>query len=380
MNPKHVADIVNKATNGLSLLYEDAVELLSLEDYESIQLVMSAAQRLREQYFGNKIFLYGFVYYSTYCKNNCTFCFYKRTNTQSPRYRKSLQEVVDISCELVDSGVHLIDLTSGEDPLWYNSNNFESLLEMIEHVKKETGVPVMVSPGVVPDEILYAFADLDTDFYALYQETYNPTLYKKLRINQSFEERNNKRVTARRVGMLVEDGLLLGVGETIRNRADSIMIMKQNDLQQVRVMSFVPQPQTPLVDMPAPQRMIEYLGIAVMRLLMPERLIPATLDVEGIKGLKMRLEAGANVVTSIIPPRDKLAGVAQSSLDVEEGLRTVPEVEKILNNMGLCPATAEEYASWVNARKKKAPVEDFIYAPFIERGNVVGAYDTPKLA
>lgn len=358
MSSNHVIDIIKKATNGASLSVNDIIELLSLEDQDSIQLVMSAAQKMRNQHFGTKIFLYGFVYYSTYCRNNCTFCFYRKTNTLSPRYRKSLQEVVDISCELVNSGVHLIDLTSGEDPVWHESDGFESLLELVAQVKRHTGVPVMISPGVVPDEILRKFAELDTDFYALYQETHNPVLYNTLRIQQSFEERRQKRVMARQLGMLVEDGLLLGVGETVQDRAESMLAMKQADLQQVRVMSFVPQSQTPLASIPVPSRMIEYLGIAVLRLLMPDRLIPATLDVEGIKGLRMRIEAGANVVTSIIPPKDKLAGVAQSSLDVEEGLRTVAEVEKILEDIGLQAASAKEYASWVAGQKKKTMAED----------------------
>lgn len=358
MSSKHVIDIIQKATNGASLSVNDIIELLSLEDQDSIQLVMSAAQKIRNQRFGTKIFLYGFVYYSTYCRNNCTFCFYRKTNTISPRYRKSLQEVVDISCELVNSGVHLIDLTSGEDPVWHESDGFESLLELVAQVKRHTGVPVMISPGVVPDEILRKFAELDTDFYALYQETHNPVLYNTLRIQQSFEERKQKRAMARQLGMLVEDGLLLGVGETVQDRAESMLAMKQADLQQVRVMSFVPQSQTPLASIPVPSRMIEYLGIAVLRLLMPDRLIPATLDVEGIKGLRMRIEAGANVVTSIIPPKDKLAGVAQSSLDVEEGLRTVAEVEKILEDIGLQAASAKEYASWVAEQKKKTMAED----------------------
>lgn len=331
----------------------DLIALLSLEDHDSIQMVMSAAQKVRSQHFGTKIFLYGFVYFSTYCRNNCTFCFYRETNTVSPRYRKNLQEVVDISCELVKSGVHLIDLTSGEDPTWHDEDGFDGLLEIIREVKRQTGVPVMISPGVVPDDILRKCAEMDVDFYALYQETHNPVLYKKLRILQDFAERKQKRVVARQLGMLVEDGLLLGVGETIQDRAESMMAMKQADLQQVRVMSFVPQSQTPLASIPNPSRMIEYLGIAVLRLLMPDRLIPATLDVEGIKGLRMRLEAGANVVTSIIPPRDHLAGVAQSSLDVEEGLRSVSEVEKILADIGLEAASAKEYASWV-AKKKKS--------------------------
>ena len=138
----------------------------------------------------------------------------------------------------------------------------------------------MVSPGVVPDEVVVSLGECGADWYALYQETHSPILYQKLRLSQSFEERKAKRVVARHAGMLVEDGLLLGVGETIVDRAASIMSMRHSDVQQVRVMSFVPQPYTPLAGMPAPSRMIEYLGIAVMRLLMPDRLIPATLDVE----------------------------------------------------------------------------------------------------
>ena len=63
-----------------------------------------------------------------------------------------------------------------------------------------------------------------------------------------------------------------------------------------------------------------------MRLAMPDRLIPASLDVDGIAGLEPRIAAGANVVTSIVPPDIGLAGVSQSELDIDDGLRTAPEV------------------------------------------------------
>ena len=152
--------------------------------------------------------------------------------------------------------------------------------------------------------------------------------------------------------MLVEDGILLGVGETISDRADSIMAMKQNNVDQARAMSLVPQPETPVADMPCPSRMIECLCIAVMRLTMPDRLIPASLDVDGIKGLKMRLEAGANVITSIIPPNNRLAGVSQSALDIEQGLRTVSEVKKVITAMGLRIAAGNVYESWMAKRKE----------------------------
>ena len=352
MSQHRLSGILLRAIQGVSPSREETIQLLSLEDPASIQLVMSTAQKVRRQHFGNKLFMYGFIYLSTYCRNHCAFCFYRKTNKQSPRYRKNLEEVAKIACGLADSGVHLIDLTLGEDPLIHDTGNFHILFQMIERVKDETGLPVMISPGVVSEEILQHFAAIKTDWYALYQETHNSVLFKKLRIGQNFEDRNRKRNAARRAGMLVEDGILLGVGETISDRADSIIAMKQNNVDQARAMSLVPQPETPVADMPCPSRMIECLCIAVMRLTMPDRLIPASLDVDGIKGLKMRLEAGANVITSIIPPNNRLAGVSQSALDIEQGLRTVSEVKKVITAMGLKIAGGKVYESWMTQRKE----------------------------
>ena len=352
MSQHRLSDILLRAIQGVSPSREETIQLLSLEDPASIQLVMSTAQKVRRQHFGSRLFMYGFIYLSTYCRNHCAFCFYRKTNMQSPRYRKNLEEVAEIACGLADSGVHLIDLTLGEDPLIHDTGNFDILFQMIERVKDETGLPVMISPGLVSEEILQHFAAMKTDWYALYQETHNSVLFKKLRIGQSFEERNKTRDAARRTGMLVEDGILLGVGETVSDRADSIMAMKQNNVDQARAMSLVPQPETPVADMPCPSRMIECLCIAVMRLTMPDRLIPASLDVDGIKGLKMRLEAGANVITSIIPPNNRLAGVSQSVLDIEQGLRTVSEVKKVITAMGLKIAGGKDYESWMAKRKE----------------------------
>lgn len=365
---RYLTDILHKATNGFPLSFQETVFLLSLEDPRAIGKVMATARRLRERYFGNKLFLYGFIYFSTYCRNHCTFCYYRKTNRLSPRYRKSLAEVMEIAAGLADSGVHLVDLTMGEDPLMHATGNFAPLLEMINAVRERTGLPVMVSPGVVPDGVLQKFGANKVDWYALYQETHNHALYQKLRLGQSFEERKAKRAAARRAGMLVEDGILLGVGETTCDRAGAIFAMKQAGVHQARVMSLVPQPQTPLAGKVTPKRLNEYLSIAVMRLVMPDRLIPASLDVDGIKGLKLRLEAGANVVTSIIPPSSNLAGVSQSTLDIEQGLRTVPEVKRVLAGMGLEVADTADYTAWVAARKEKTVEGDDGHDPNWHRG------------
>lgn len=355
----YLQDILEKSRNNQPISQHEIGYLLSLNDSQSLQLLTSTASEVCRQHFGNRIFLYGFIYFSTYCRNQCAFCYYRRSNTNCPRYRKSQSEVLDTACALVDSGVHLVDLTMGEDPVLHETGDFQTLLEVIESVKKKTEIPMMVSPGVIPDSIIESMADLKVEWYALYQETHNRELFKRLRINQDFETRRKTRLSAKQCGMLVEDGILIGVGENLQDREDSILTMSQSNLNQARVMSFIPQPGTPLAHRETLPRINEMQCIATMRLAMPERLIPASLDVDGIDGLKMRLEAGANVVTSIIPPSYTLAGVAQHSLDVEEGRRTVNEVNKILAELNLVPASRYEYESWITETKKKTAIQNF---------------------
>jgi methylornithine synthase len=128
--------------------------------------------------------------------------------------------------------------------------------------------------------------------------------------------------------------------------------MRRLDADQIRVMNFVPQPGTPMEKRAPADPQKEMLISAVMRLLFPNRLIPASLDVDGLAGLKQRLNAGANVVTSIVPPGEGLAGVAQHNLDIEEGRRTIVSVMKVLEACELRSARIEEYLAWIRSRQE----------------------------
>ena len=161
-------------------------------------------------------------------------------------------------------------------------------------------------------------------------------------------------MTAKEMGYLIEEGLLAGVGETHDYIADSILTMKEMGADQVRVMSFIPQENTPLANWRSDTNFRELLIIAIMRLIMPDRLIPASLDVQGLKGLEQRLNSGANVITSIIPPAIGFAGVSNSSLDIDDGNRSLQRILPILKNKDLEPATNEEYLVWMNSRRKSA--------------------------
>jgi methylornithine synthase len=336
-----IGDLCARILGGAEPDARDLEALLRAGD--EAPLVFAAARQLRERHSGDAVFLYGFVYFSTYCRNECAFCFYRADNDESPRYRKSADEVVAICRDLAASGVVLLDLTMGEDPAIIDEPGHAALVDLVSAVAKQTGLPVMISPGVLPEASLREIKAAGADWYALYQETHTPELYGRLRVGQPFAARVAARSAARRAGLLVEDGLLTGIGDSAADRARSILAMREAGWEQVRVMTFVPQSGTPLAGMQSAGDADELLTIAAMRLAMPDRLIPASLDVDGIAGLERRLLAGANVVTSIVPPTVGLAGVSQAELDIDEGYRTVHGVLPHLARLGLRAAGVNEY-------------------------------------
>ncbi len=341
--------ILNKCLCGQEISNAETEILLGTTDEIERQKIFYTARKIRQKHFSDKVFLYGFVYFSTYCKNQCSFCYYKCSNKQPERYRKSIEEVVQTAVELKNSGVHLIDLTMGEDEYFLKKPSL--LADMVRQVKKATNLPVMISPGLVSEKTTDMLKNAGADWYALYQETHNRQLFESMRVNQSFDERINAKIYANEQNMLIEEGLLLGIGDTKSDMIESFAVMRDLNASQVRAMTFVPQEGTDFEGAKSLGFDDEILAIAVMRILFPDKLIPASLDVDGIKGLQSRLNAGANVVTSIIPPLSGYKGVANAEADIDEGFRTVEGIKETLEICGLGIASAEDYKKKVEQLK-----------------------------
>ncbi|WP_407355163.1 methylornithine synthase PylB [Methanolobus sp. WCC5] len=344
MNDHELDRFARDIVSGLKLTDDDLRELLSMEDDEGIGKLHYVARKVRDHFFGNRVFLYSFVYFSTYCKNNCAFCYYNRCN-DIQRYRLDTKEIRNICRVLKNENIHMVDLTMGEDPYFHNEP--ERFVDVVRTVKKELGLPIMISPGVMDDRTLSMLHESGADFLALYQETHDRELYGKLRVGQSFEGRVHAREFAKKIGYCVEDGILTGVGNDIESTIRSLRGMQQGQTDMVRVMTFVPQEGTPLEEVSQESSLSELKIISVLRLLFPAKLIPASLDLEGIDGMVHRLNAGANVVTSIIPSDSSLEGVVNYDRDLEERDRDPKSVVKRLLTMGMEPASQDEFYRFI---------------------------------
>lgn len=344
-------DVLRKAYDEKKLELDDVKEILTTSHLEEQSQLFALTRDLRERYFDDAVFSYGFVYFSTYCRNKCYFCNYRQGNEGAPRYRKNLEDIIDLACKLAKSGVHLIDLTMGEDP--YFLKHPEKLVAIVKEVYQQTKLPIMISPGVVNQETLSSLKAAGACWYALYQETYDPVLFSKMRYDQSYNQRFQLKEIAKDLGFLVEEGLMTGFGDTVDQRAEAIFSMKKINPSQVRTMTFVPQKGTPMENVVVKSDHDELLMIAAMRLCYPDKLIPASLDVEGLLGLKERLNAGANVITSIIPAEEGLAGVSQSKLDIDNGSRSLTQVLPMVKECGLRLGTQAEYQGFMTKEQSR---------------------------
>lgn len=345
-----VSEITERLKKGESASDEELGLLLSAEG-DDREVIFEAARDVRDRVFGKKTYLSGFMYFSTYCRNDCTFCYFRKSN-QIDRYRKTAEEVVDLSFKISDSGINIVDLTMGEDPLMIREG-YKGLIEIMERIRESNDVPIMVSPGVVPHDVMGSFSDAGADIVAVYQETYNRELFSQRRVGQDFDLRRNQKVWAMEAGMLAEDGIMVGIGETVQDRVDALRNMIGMGCDQGRAMTFVPQAGTPMEYSGTVGTVNELLFMAVLRLMCHDIMIPATLDVEGVAGMKPRLDAGASLITSIIPPNEELAGVAQSCMDIDDGTRSVTHVIELLEGMGRRPATNAECRRMFDERRKR---------------------------
>ena len=340
MKLKDLDNFAEGILNGLKLSDDNLRELVSINEKEELEKLHYVSRKVKDHFFRNKVFLYSFVYFSTYCKNKCAFCYYRKPH-DIERYRLGVQEVRSICQVLKGENIHMVDLTMGEDPYFHDSP--DRFIDIIKTVKSELNLPIMISPGVMGNEVLKELHENGANFLALYQETHDRSLYQKLRTGQSFDDRVNTRKFAKSIGYCVEDGILTGFGEDTESTIISLRGMEENCPDMVRVMTFVPQEGTPLEGVTQKPNISELKILSIMRLMFPDRLIPASLDLEGIDGMVQRLNAGANVVTSIIPSNSSLEGVVNYDRHLEEKDRDPKSVIRRLKGMGMEPATQSDF-------------------------------------
>ncbi len=173
--------LLEKAKYLRGLTPDEAEALLLCNDYDTQCRVIEAAKFVKQAIYGKRIVLFAPLYISNECDNNCLYCGFQQSNKESHRKTLSLQEIIQETKSLIETGVKRILLVSSES----KNFAFEKIIEAIEccyNVKTEHGEIRRINVNIAPLSIeqFKRLKDAKIGTYQVFQETYNKDVYAKM--------------------------------------------------------------------------------------------------------------------------------------------------------------------------------------------------------
>ena len=181
-NLELVDGLLDKAELLKGLTHREASVLLACEDPERIERMFALAEKIKKDFYGNRIVMFAPLYLSNYCVNGCVYCPYHAKNKHIARKKLTQEEIRQEVIALQDMGHKRLAIESGEDPV---NNPIDYILESIKtiySIQHKNGairrVNVNIAATTVENYRKLKEAGIGT--YILFQETYHKESYEKL--------------------------------------------------------------------------------------------------------------------------------------------------------------------------------------------------------
>lgn len=280
------------------------ISLITIMDKEDEELIYSYAREVREKYYGKEVYLRGLIEFSNYCKNDCKYCGIRRSNENASRYRLSTEEILECCDKGYALGFRTFVLQSGEDLFYTN----EKICDIVSRIKaNHPDCAVTLSIGEKTREEYQAYFDVGADRYLLREETSNPIHYGKLHPPElSIKNRKQCLYDLKDIGYQVGCGIMVGSPyQTPENIVEDLRFMQDLKPHMIGIGPFIHHKDTPFRDMPDGTLKDTLHLLAILRLMFPHILLPATTALGTIHplGRELGIKAGANVVMPNLSPR-----------------------------------------------------------------------------
>ena len=297
-------ELFNKLYQDTQLTEAEYKELLELHtDKEIAEYGFELARKRQKETFGNEVYTRGLIEISNYCKNDCIYCGIRRSNQNAERYRLSEEEILSCCESGYALGFRTFVLQGGEDG-YYTDDLLEDLLHKIKAAYLDCAITL--SLGERSRESYERLYMAGADRYLLRHETANEAHYGKLHpAEMSLKNRKQCLYTLKEIGYQVGCGIMVGSPyQTIDNLVEDLAFMKTFNPHMVGIGPFIPQKDTPFGEMePGSLEMTLFL-LAIIRLMLPKVLLPATTALGTIhsRGRELGILAGGNVVMPNLSP------------------------------------------------------------------------------
>ncbi|MBE6048506.1 MAG: [FeFe] hydrogenase H-cluster radical SAM maturase HydE, partial [Clostridium sp.] len=217
----------------------------------------------------------------------------------------------------------------------------EIMVDIISTIKKNhPDCAITISIGERSYESYEKMFLAGADRYLIRHETASRKLYEKLHPAASFDNRRKCLYDLRKIGYQIGSGFMIGLpGQTNKDLVEDLIFVKELNPEMCGIGPFIPQKDTPLRDEKGGTLEDTITLLAVLRLLLPDCLLPATTSLGTINplGREMGLKAGANVVMPNLSPsnvREKYALYDGKICTGDEAAECRGCIERRINSAG----------------------------------------------
>ncbi|WP_261308151.1 bifunctional FO biosynthesis protein CofGH [Rhodococcoides fascians] len=307
--------VLRRARDGVSLNVDEATVLLHARGDDLVDLMASASRvrdaglesagRPKTVSYSRKVF----VPITRLCRDKCHYCTFVtvpgKLNAAGHGMFMDPDEIIDVARKGAELGCKEALFTLGDRPeerwpeakAWLDSRGYDSTLDYVRamsiRVLEETGLLPHLNPGVMSWQELSRLKPVAPSM-GMMLETTSRRLFKEKgqahygSPDKDPEVRLRTLTDAGRLNIPFTTGILVGIGETLRDRAESIMAIRKvhksfGHVQEVIVQNFLAKSDTAMRSVPD-AGLEEFLAtIAVTRM---------------VVGPSMRIQAPPNLVAA----------------------------------------------------------------------------------
>lgn len=328
----YIDHIIDSLRQGKIPSDQSLVRLIEECTEESVARVCRAARATSEEHFGRRVWLRGLVEVWSRCEGGCLYCGLRAENRGLGRYEMTSEEIVETCREGYSLGLRTFVLQGGQ--VRDRADKVESVVRTLKAEFPDAAVTL--SLGEQPRETYERWRRAGADRYLLRHETASEGHYRLLH-----PERMNFHHRRECLGWLKELGYQTGAGMMVgspHQRAEDLvadleyLAALQPDM--VGIGPFMPQGQTPFAEWPRGSVERTVLMVALVRLLLPMAMIPATTALASAdgEGTTRGVLAGANVVMPNLTPQKYRAQYAIYDHKKSTGSEAAEGIESLRAN------------------------------------------------
>ena len=224
--------LIDKLHQEQMLTAEEFHRLLANRSEETDQYARELANQVRQEVYGNKIYVRGLIEFTNYCKNDCYYCGIRRSNQNAQRYRLTEEDILECCRQGYELGFRTFVLQGGEDGFFTD----DRIVQIVRKIKEQyPDCALTLSIGEKSEESYRAYREAGADRYLLRHETADPRHYMRLHpLEMSGENRKSCLRILKKLGYQTGAGFMVGSPlQTVDDLVEDFLFLKELDPEMV---------------------------------------------------------------------------------------------------------------------------------------------------